>query len=160
MNESKFRLLDLPNEILLIILQKLNNIDVLYLLWNINNKRLNSLAEGKMFSSTLDFASSDRCSLINQYKFDEFCVDVLPRIHLNVQCLIVEPMEMERILLATDYPNLIQLKLVNFEEKFASHHFTSKKKIRWKRFFLILFYRSITPSKDLPRTNNRSYFGK
>ncbi|CAF1202954.1 unnamed protein product [Rotaria sordida] len=40
MNKSHVNLLDLPNELLFIILNKLDNIDVLYSLFSINNKRL------------------------------------------------------------------------------------------------------------------------
>ena len=40
MNQYKVNLLDLPNEILLIILKKLDNMDVLYSLFDLNNERL------------------------------------------------------------------------------------------------------------------------
>jgi hypothetical protein len=51
MNRSDVHLLDLPDEILLVLLKKLNNIDVLYALCNINNKRLRILAQEKIFSN-------------------------------------------------------------------------------------------------------------
>ena len=118
-------LLDLPDEILIILLKKLNNIDVLYSLLNIDNKRLQILAQEANFSNTLDFLSIDNMSLTDQRKLDRFYVDILPRINHNVQCFILEPVLMERIILAADYPNLTELKIFNFEQNIASSYFTS-----------------------------------
>ena len=135
MNESKFRLLDLPNEILLTILRNLNSVDVLYLLFYVDNERLNYLAQDKVFSSTLDFASVDHSLL----KLDQFCLDILPRICSNVWCLIVEPIRMERILLAADYSNLTRLKIFNFEQKVALKYLTGRNKSFKNRSFLSTF---------------------
>ncbi|CAF2954277.1 unnamed protein product, partial [Rotaria sp. Silwood2] len=57
---------------------------------------------------------------------DRFCINILPRIGLNIKSLILESESMERILLAADYPNLAELKLLNFNNKIASHYFTVK----------------------------------
>ena len=121
MNRSNIHLLDLPDEILFIILNKLNNIDVLYSLLDINNGRLNILAQENTFTNILNFVSIDDISLI-----DRFCSYILPRIHHNVKCFILYPVLMERILLATDYPNLTELKIFDFDEDIALKHFTSK----------------------------------
>ncbi len=121
MNRSGVHLLDLPNEILLIILKKLNNVDVLYSLWNINNQRLNILVQEKNFSDILNFVSIDNiCSV------DRFRHDILPGIHNNVKYLILKPVLMKRILLATDYPNLTKLKILNFQQEIVSQYFTSE----------------------------------
>ncbi|CAF4223013.1 unnamed protein product, partial [Rotaria sordida] len=53
-----------------------------------------------------------------------FCNYILPRIHYNVKRLIVEPASMERILLATSYPNLTELKIFNFQRDSSLHYFT------------------------------------
>lgn len=135
MNESKCRLLDLPNEILLTILRNLNSVDVLYLLFYVGNERLNYLAQDKILSSTLDFASVDHSLLTYQQKLDQFCLDILPRISSNVWCLIVEPIAMERILLAADYSNLTRLKILNFEQKVAFKYLTGRNKSFQSRFF-------------------------
>ena len=121
MNRSNIHLLDLPDEILLIILKNLNNIDVLYFLLNINNRRLNILAQENTFTNILKFVSIDDISLINR-----FCEDILPIIHYNVKCFIFDPVCMERILLATDYPNLTQLKIFHFQQEIVLKYFTSK----------------------------------
>jgi hypothetical protein len=121
MNRSNVHLLHLPDEILLIILNKLSNIDVLYSLLDINNGRLNILAQENTFTNILKFVSIDDNSII-----DRFCSDILPRIHHNVKCFILYPVIMERILLATDYPNLTVLKIVHFQQEIALNYFTSK----------------------------------
>jgi hypothetical protein len=59
MNRSKVHLLDLPDEILLMILKKLNNVDVLYSLLDINNGRLNIVAQENTFTNILKFVSID-----------------------------------------------------------------------------------------------------
>jgi len=121
MSRSDVHLLDLPDEVLLTILKKLNNIDVLYSLLDVNNERLDILAQEKTFSNILNFVSVDQiCSI------DRYCIDILPRIHYNVKYFILEPVLMERILLAADYPNLTKLKIFNFERQIALYHFTSK----------------------------------
>jgi hypothetical protein len=124
MSRSNINLLDLPDEILLLILKKLNNIDVLYSFIEVNNSHLNSLAQEKIFSDTLNFVSTDNVSAIDQQKLDRFCKDILTKIHSNVKCFILEPLSMERILLAAEYPNLTELKLFNFTQEV---YFTSKK---------------------------------
>ncbi|CAF5105961.1 unnamed protein product [Rotaria magnacalcarata] len=121
MNQSNVHLLGLPNEVLLIILRKLNNIDVLYSLLDINNRRFDILAQDKIFTDVLNFVDIDNMSLI-----DRFCIDILPRIHDNIKSIILEPVLMERILLATVYPNLTELKLFNFKQQIVSKYFTGK----------------------------------
>ena len=121
MSRSNVLLLDLSDELLLIILRKLGNIDVLYSLMNINNERLDMLAREKTFSSTLNFVCINNISLINR-----FSTDILPRISDNVKYFILEPALMECILLATVYPNLTELKLFNFDRQIALKYFTGK----------------------------------
>ncbi|CAF4112063.1 unnamed protein product, partial [Rotaria magnacalcarata] len=125
MNRSNVHLLNLPNEILLTILRKLNNIDVLYSLLDINNGRLDIIAQEKTFANILNFVHIDEISLI-----DRFCLYILPRIHRSIKYFILEPIFMERILLAAVYPNLTELKLFNFEQQIASKYFTDESSLR------------------------------
>ncbi|CAF3438349.1 unnamed protein product, partial [Rotaria sp. Silwood2] len=124
MSRSNVNLLDLPDEIILIILNKLNNMDVLYSFIDVNNEHLNSLAQEKIFSDTLNFISINNVSAIDQEKLDRFCKDILPKIHENVKCFILEPISMECILHASDYRNLTELKLFNFTKEVALNYFT------------------------------------
>ena len=129
MNQSNFHLLDLPNEILLIILKKLDNMDVLYSLLDVDNQRLDILAQENIFTNTLNFVSTtltdDIFSLTDRI-VDRFCINILPRIHHNVKSLTLNSISMEHILLAGDYPNLTQLKLFNFNGKIVSRYFTGE----------------------------------
>ncbi|CAF0957244.1 unnamed protein product [Rotaria sordida] len=127
MNQHNFHLLDLPNEILFLILRKLDNIDVLYSLLGINNQRVEIIVQRQIFTSTLNFASisqsTDEISSISGSILDRFCIDILPKIHKNVKSLILEPVSMDRILRAGNYPNLSELKLFNFNKAIFSRYF-------------------------------------
>lgn len=125
MKRHEVHLLDLPNEILLIILQKLNSLDVLYSFFDVNNERLDALVQDEIFSTVLDFGFIDNNSPTDRLKLDRLCVDILPRIRDNVKCFIVKPVLIKRILLAADYPNLINLKLLNFKGEML-YNLTSK----------------------------------
>ncbi|CAF4472397.1 unnamed protein product, partial [Rotaria sp. Silwood2] len=108
---------------------KLNNIDVLYSLLDVDNQRLDMIVEDKTFTNNLNFVltmSTDDIFPIGDSILNRFCISILPRIGLNIKSLILESGSMERILLATDYPNLYELKLFNFNNKIASHYFTIK----------------------------------
>lgn len=127
MNRSNVQFLDIPNEILLIILKKLDNIDVLYSFVGINNDRLNILAQENIFTNTLDFVSplTDSYSIPDPI-LNRFCSYILPRIHHNVKYLVLESSYMKRFLLAADYPYLAELKVFSFNQDIASIYFTGK----------------------------------
>jgi hypothetical protein len=120
MNRSDIHLLDLPDEILFLILKKLDNIDVLYSLLDIRNNRLDVLAQDKFFTNTLNLVLS------NEMILERFFIDILPRIHGNVKNLIFESSSMKRILSAGTYPKLTNLKLVKFGQDRALQFFKSK----------------------------------
>ncbi|CAF1418427.1 unnamed protein product [Rotaria sordida] len=115
MNRYDTQFLDLPDEILLIILKKLNNIDVLYSFLNINNQRLNIIAQEKIFTNILNFTSIDNISSNDCLKLDRFCTADL----------------IKRILLATNYPNLTKLKIFNFKEEIVLYYFTNESPLRY-----------------------------
>ena len=127
-NNSKMHFLDLPNEILVKIFNNLSNMDVLYSLIGIGVERLDLLVQSEMFTNTLNFVSSESdmiCS-INDSLLVRFCLKILPQIQHNVRFLIVEVGNMERILLAGEYPNLIKLKIFNLNEEILSRYLTGK----------------------------------
>ena len=123
MNKSKIHLLDLPNEILLIIMKKLDNINILYSLYGIKNKRLDILLQNDVFINTLNFVTS---SSITDLKLDRFNSYILPRMHHCIKKLILETKSMECILLAGNYPTLTYLELFNFRQEIIFHYFTRK----------------------------------
>lgn len=126
MNRSSVNLLDLPDEILIYILKKLDNIDVLYSLFNINNARLHNIVREKTFSNTLNFALTVHNITIIDSVLDRFCNYILPQIHYNVKCLIVAQPSIECILLASHYPNLTELKFLNFQRDTSLRYFSSE----------------------------------
>ncbi|CAF4381357.1 unnamed protein product [Rotaria sp. Silwood2] len=110
-----------------LILKKLDNIDVLYSLLNINNQRLEIIAQEQIFSDILNFVSisqsSDQITSLPSKILDRFCISILSRIHKNVKSLILESVSMKYILRAGNYPNLTQLKLFNFTKAIFSRYF-------------------------------------
>lgn len=75
-------ILDLSDEILFTIFNKLNNVDVLYLLIGVNEK-LDKLIQDVVFIRSLDFVTTlsdeENDSRINSI-LDRFCIDTLPQI--------------------------------------------------------------------------------
>ncbi|CAF0902392.1 unnamed protein product [Adineta steineri] len=100
MNQFDTDLLDLPNEILLIILKKLDNIDVLHSLFGIGKHRIEILLQDDIFTNSLNLVTT---SSIIDLKLERFCNDILPRSHHCIRKLILETSSMERILLAVSY---------------------------------------------------------
>jgi hypothetical protein len=129
MNQYNINLLDLPDEILFIILKKLDNMDVLYSLFGVGNQRLDIILQENIFTNKLKFVTitlaDDICSIVDPI-LNRFCIDILPKIDYNVKSLILDSISMEKILLAGDYPNLTQLKLFNFNVKIVSRYFLGK----------------------------------
>ncbi|CAF3804479.1 unnamed protein product [Rotaria sp. Silwood1] len=127
MNQYKINLLDLPNEILLIILKKLDNMDVLYSLFDLNNERLDKIIQENTFTNNLNFVLitlTDDVLSISDSRIDRFCKNILPKIYYNVKSLILNSLSMERILFAADYPNLNKLKIFNFNDTIVLRYFT------------------------------------
>lgn len=128
MEYSRINLNDLPDEILLLILKKLHNVEVLYSLIGVN-KRLDVIVNDSIFTSylTLMIPSSDGLF----YRFPDTVLDrlyqqILPKIHHKINWLNLESLWIERILLSTDYPNLCGLGLYNLSLEAAKDLFTGK----------------------------------
>ncbi|CAF2771295.1 unnamed protein product [Rotaria sp. Silwood2] len=124
MEHSCVQLDDLPDEILLIIFQKLHNCDVLYSFIGLN-KRLDTIVNDTIFTRNLTLITSAHSP---SYQFtdmvlDRFCREILPRINDKIERLNIESSIMERILLATNYPNLHALGLYNFAFETANQLF-------------------------------------
>ncbi|CAF0870461.1 unnamed protein product [Rotaria sordida] len=115
--------------------------DVLYSLLDVDNQRLDIIAQENMFTNTLNFVlttATDDIFSLNDTIVERFCTNILPRIHHNVKSLILDSVSMERILLAADYPNLTELKLFNFNDTIVSYYFIDQSP------FQRIFQRQIT----------------
>jgi hypothetical protein len=83
MAHSGVQLNDLPDEILLIIFKKLNNVEALSSLFNVN-KRLNKIVHDSIFTSDLTllkYLSHDSTYSLPDPLLDRFCSEILPSIH-------------------------------------------------------------------------------
>ncbi|CAF1377089.1 unnamed protein product [Rotaria magnacalcarata] len=127
MTQHNVQILDLPDEILLLVLKKLDNIDVLYSLLGINNHRLDVIVQEKIVTDVLSFVSisnlTEEISPISALALNRFRNGILPKIHKNVKSFIVESDSFECILGAATYPNLTQLKIFNLNKAFVSRYF-------------------------------------
>ncbi|CAF1356199.1 unnamed protein product [Rotaria sordida] len=111
MEHSCVRLDDLPDEILLIIFQKLNNCDVLYSFMGLN-ERLDTILYDKIFTRNLSLIKYvHRSSYQFNIILDRFSLEILPKINDKIERLSIESSFIKRILLATNYPNLHALDL-------------------------------------------------
>ncbi|CAF3239631.1 unnamed protein product, partial [Rotaria sp. Silwood2] len=141
LNKSNVSILDLPDEMLRAIINKLNMIDVQYSLVDVN-LRFDRLVFDSLYIHNLDFEMK-RDYIHNQpkgtYFLDRICNKVLPRINTKILKLTLEPLSMERVIGAVDYPNLYSLSLVNYHQpETLLEHLTSTV------INLISFYESLT----------------
>ncbi|UJR15355.1 hypothetical protein I4U23_002304 [Adineta vaga] len=124
MEYSCTRLNDLPDEILMMICQKLNNFDVLYCLKGIN-QRFDRIVHDSIFTSRLSFVKCFKCNFIDLLQCDairnRYCLQILPDIHDKIKRLDLEASSVKQILHATDYPNLNSLGLYNIVEESVRH---------------------------------------
>ncbi|CAF4842747.1 unnamed protein product, partial [Rotaria sp. Silwood2] len=129
MEYSCIGLNELPNEILMIILKKLNNIDVHYSLQGFN-QRLNQIIQDRIFTSRLTFVKWFSHNFIDLISCDtilnRFCSQILPEIGHKIQWLDLESSSMKYILCAAHYPNLFGLGLYNISEESARYLFTDE----------------------------------
>jgi hypothetical protein len=116
-------LLDLPNEILLIILKKLKMIDVLYSLVDVT-PRFNGLVLNPLDVRTVNLTclrvtpNDDWIYSIDDHVVERICQAVLPRINDHVKELIVDQHSLGRVLHATSYPQLESLALIDIDDRF------------------------------------------
>jgi hypothetical protein len=129
MKDSCVGLNDLPDEILLIIFEKLNNIDLLYSLEGVN-QRLNKVVHSPIFTSHLNFVKCLPHNFIDLFSCDmmlnRFCLQIVPEIRDKIKWLHLESSSMKHVLCAADYPNLDGLSLYNIDQKSALSLFIGK----------------------------------
>jgi hypothetical protein len=109
------RLNDLPEELLLIIFRKLNNVDLLYSFLGIDSQ-FDRILNDPLFTNNLRLVTSSpddiTCPLSSEI-VDRFCLEILPKIDDQIQLLTVESLYMEDIFRAGDYSSLRKLCLVS-----------------------------------------------
>lgn len=117
--QSHINLIDLPDEILLEIFNKLNNVDVLYSLMGINTQ-LDRILNHSFFTNYLTLMKregNDSFYSLPASVLTRFCSEILPQIFYKIKWLNIESKSMDRVLFAGNYPNLSGLGLYNITEE-------------------------------------------
>lgn len=128
MEYSNLTLNDLPDELLLTIFEKLNNVSVLYSLTGVN-RRLNDIVHGPSFTNHLTLLRCFRDYSIHPLRnriLSQFCSQILPDIRHTIKWLNLEPKSIEHILGPTIYPVLTGLGLYCNETEKLLTVFNSK----------------------------------
>ncbi|CAF3639507.1 unnamed protein product [Rotaria socialis] len=122
MQHSFIQLDDLCDEILIHIFKKLYNVEVLYSLMDVN-QRLNRIVHDTIFTRDLCFLEclpdNKISSPLSDLILDRFCSEILPEIGHRIKTLHLERTSMERIIHATNYPNLNSLSLCHIDSEVA-----------------------------------------
>jgi hypothetical protein len=129
LNNNDLNILDLPDEILFIIFQKLTMVDVLYSLVDVN-RQFERLALDSHYIRDLDMTNImtinslyNQTSSIDAQVISRICERILPRIHHQVRKLTVEESSMKQLLTA-NYTQLYSLSLINFQEEILYQYLT------------------------------------
>jgi hypothetical protein len=142
--QHRLNLLDLPNELLLIIIKYLPMIDALYSLVG-TTQRLDQLVLNPISTNTLNITClrpellPDRIYSLDEPVLATLCRTVLPRIHHQISHLIVDQFSIESVFHATEYSALHSLSLIEIDKVDAFHLFQGK-----------------TTLVDCPRQNNET----
>jgi hypothetical protein len=122
MEDLSIQLDHLPDEILIYIFKKLYNHEVLYSLIGVN-QRLDRIVHDKIFTRDLcllRYCSYDDSIIpLPDSRIDRCCSKILPDIGHQIESLFLEQTSIERILHATNYPNLNNLGLCDVNYKVA-----------------------------------------
>ncbi len=123
LNKNDMNIVDLPNQILFNIFKKLNMIDVLYSFVDVNQRFnrlvLDSFYIGDVNMTTIMDTTSlyDQTCSIDGKVLSRISEKVLPRIDDQIYKLTAEEYSMKQTLLASNYPKLFALSLINFQEE-------------------------------------------
>jgi len=125
-----FNILDLPNEILLIIFNKLNPIDVFCSVKDVN-RRFNELSlncchvQDMQMTTMMDIDTCYKQISPIDNKLRRICRNILPKIHDKVQKLTVDQSSMIPVLHAANYPQLYSLTIIDIQEEFLRDYLSS-----------------------------------
>ncbi|CAF1023735.1 unnamed protein product [Adineta steineri] len=113
----------MPDEVLFLIFQKLNTVELLSSLADVN-QRFHRLTFDRLLIRDLNMTTItninsfyDQNCLMDLNVVLRICKNILPQIHSQVQKLTVEQDSMKEILRAGNYPQLYSLSLINCEEE-------------------------------------------
>ncbi|CAM2728968.1 unnamed protein product [Rotaria socialis] len=120
MNRSCVQLRDLPGKLLIFIFKQINNVEVLYSLFGVN-ERFDSILQDSICTNHFNFLKCSLRKFLSIFSpdiiFHRFCVEILPAIREKIQWHDFDSSSMKQILCAADYPNSLGLGLFNIEEE-------------------------------------------
>jgi len=125
-----FNILDLPNEILLIIFNKLDVVDVFYSVKNVN-RRFYKLSfdcyhvQDMKMTTTMGIDTCYKQIPPIDTKLTGIYRNILPKIHDKVQKLTVDQTSMVPVLHAANYPQLYSLTIIDIQEEFLYNYLSS-----------------------------------
>ncbi|CAF4749240.1 unnamed protein product, partial [Rotaria sp. Silwood2] len=126
-------ILDLSDEILLAVINRLNMIDVLYSLVGVN-QRFDRLVLDPLYIQHLDLMVESLLKnsfSVSKQVLDRICEEILPRINNKINKLIVDRYSMECVLRDVVYPQLYSLTLANFQRVTLLPYLTGDTKLRY-----------------------------
>ncbi|CAF2919463.1 unnamed protein product [Rotaria sp. Silwood2] len=132
LNNNDITILDLPDEMLRNIFNKLNMVDMLYSLVDVN-QRFDRLALDSLYIHHFDLVikrDDIHNFSVDTHIIDRICSKILPRINDKVTKFTLEPLSMERVFSTVHYPQLYSLSFVNFQPKILSQYLSDKTMIR------------------------------
>ncbi|CAF3600524.1 unnamed protein product [Rotaria socialis] len=124
---NDIHILDLPDEMLRIIFNKLNATDMLYSLVNVN-QRLDRVVLDPLNVKYLDFVTKPfyiRNLSIHAQILHKMRENILPRIKDKVKKLTVDPISMKFILGVVRYSQLYSLPLIDYKPKILLQHLSN-----------------------------------
>ncbi|CAF1386681.1 unnamed protein product [Rotaria sordida] len=127
MSRSNISMMDLPDEMILAIWNKLSKIDVLYSFVGVH-QRFDRLVLDKTYTQSIELINSNakhKHSMIISI-LDHFYSYILPQIHKFVESLTLESISMERVLSVGTYHHLRKLTIIKIDQEFALCHFTDE----------------------------------
>ncbi|CAF3653199.1 unnamed protein product [Rotaria sp. Silwood1] len=110
-------------------------VDVLYSFVNVT-QRFDQLILNPLYIHSLDMTSMtmksylDRIYSIDNQLLDRICQNILPRIHHQVNELIVEQHSMEHVIHTINYPQLFSLSLIDFQEEILLNYLIDNMTLR------------------------------
>ncbi|CAF0867067.1 unnamed protein product [Rotaria sordida] len=110
-------------------------VDVLYSLVDVT-QRFDQLILDPFYIHSLDMTSMtmksyfDRIYSIDNQLLDRICQNILPRIHHQVNELIVEQHSMENVIHTINYPQLYSLSLIDFQEEILLNYLIDNTTLR------------------------------
>ncbi|CAM4847756.1 unnamed protein product [Rotaria magnacalcarata] len=127
MSRVNINIMDLPDEMILAIWNKLSKIDVLYSFVGVH-QRFNRLVFDKAYIQSIELINlnSKHKHLMTAPILDRFCSYILPQAHQFVESLTLESISMERVLSVGTYHHIRKLTIIKIDQEFALRHFTDE----------------------------------